>query len=118
MEMEAWGDITTRAEMEPLRRLSAAILGAAVRDWRKLKACKEFWFPKEGEEGSIHVTRTSMLEFFRSDWYVDLCDACDLDPDLVLRKIGVLRKKDEPYWKWKRRGRGAKRKKQTVAVMD
>jgi hypothetical protein len=118
--MEAWGDITTRAEMEPLRRLSAAILGAAVHDWKKLRSCKEFWFPKEGEDGAVHVTRQSMYAFFRSDWYVDLCDACDLDPDLVLRKIGALKKKDEPYWEWKRRQKHGPRKhnKKQAGVRD
>lgn len=74
--------------------LAAAIVKQAVEDYRYADACQK------GEKlvksasynnrmaGSCERTKREIVRFFRSRWYGTLCD---IDPNLILRKLGAIK---------------------------
>lgn len=74
--------------------LAAAIVKQAVDDYKYVDACQK------GQKlvtaasynnrmaGSCERTKREIVRFFRSRWYGTLCD---LDPNLILRKLGAIK---------------------------
>lgn len=108
-------ELITLAEMVPWRRLAAATLSAAVRDWRRISAGeKEFFIPSShGGVDVVRVDRPELVEFFGGAQFVNLCDMCDVEPETFRARLNVTR--ETPYWKKKRRERKAKRAARVVA---
>lgn len=107
-------ELLTLAEMVPWRRLAAATLSAAVKDWRRISAGEqEFLVPPQGGEDAVRVNRTELVVFFSGGHFVNLCDMCDVEPETFRARLKVTR--ETPYWKKKRRERKAKRAARVVA---
>lgn len=71
------------SELTSVRGLSSAILLRAVLDYRALKNGEL----KESEDLNLN----ELDEFFRSKWFNELCEACDLDSKLVLQKLNITK---------------------------
>ena len=74
--------------------LAAAIVKQAVDDYRYadsvlkgLKAVKPTsWAARM--QSSAENTKSEVVKFFKGQWYATLCD---IDPDLILRKLGAIK---------------------------
>lgn len=73
--------------------LAAAIVKQAVEDYKYVDACQNGKKKVQALSfnnrmaGSCDRTKAEIIRFFRSRWYGTLCD---LDPNLILRKLGAI----------------------------
>lgn len=72
--------------------LAAAIVQQAVEDYRTAEKmlANVPTFEREGDRRAyiyrLEKEKHEIVAFFKSQWYATLCD---IDPDLILRKLGV-----------------------------